>query len=178
MTDLVYFSSVSGNTHRFIEKLGRPALRIPLHASDDPLLVDEPFVLVAEDLSPADTSTLDLNKTLAIVTSQGGPTSHTAILARARGIVAVVSAAGADDLKNGETVIVNAAESTITTEPSDMPIAASDSARARCASNQRVTIVITPNEVMPPIVTGRIMPSTSAFSHSLSDSPMVMLAIA
>ena len=46
MTDLVYFSSVSENTHRFVQKLGRPALRIPIHASDDPLVVDEPFVLL------------------------------------------------------------------------------------------------------------------------------------
>ena len=46
MTDLVYFSSVSGNTRRFVEKLGRPALRIPLHARDEPLVVDEPFVLI------------------------------------------------------------------------------------------------------------------------------------
>ena len=43
---LVYFSSVSGNTARFIEKLGLPARRIPLHSTDDPLVVDEPFVLV------------------------------------------------------------------------------------------------------------------------------------
>lgn len=43
---LVYFSSVSGNTARFIEKLGLPAVRIPLHPSDPPLVVDEPFVLV------------------------------------------------------------------------------------------------------------------------------------
>ncbi|CAI9386948.1 class Ib ribonucleoside-diphosphate reductase assembly flavoprotein NrdI [Microbacterium sp. T2.11-28] len=43
---LVYFSSVSGNTARFIEKLGMPALRLPLHASDPALVVDEPFVLV------------------------------------------------------------------------------------------------------------------------------------
>ncbi|MEV1132328.1 class Ib ribonucleoside-diphosphate reductase assembly flavoprotein NrdI [Agromyces sp. NPDC049794] len=46
MTNLVYFSSVSGNTERFIEKLGRPAARIPLHASDEPLRVEEPYVLV------------------------------------------------------------------------------------------------------------------------------------
>lgn len=46
MVDLVYFSSASGNTHRFIEKLGRPAARIPLYAREEPLLVDEPFVLV------------------------------------------------------------------------------------------------------------------------------------
>jgi len=43
---LVYFSSVSGNTARFIEKLGMPAARIPLHASEPALRVDEPFVLV------------------------------------------------------------------------------------------------------------------------------------
>ena len=46
MTNLVYFSSVSGNTARFIEKLGARALRIPLHATDPALVVDEPYVLV------------------------------------------------------------------------------------------------------------------------------------
>ncbi len=43
---LVYFSSVSGNTARFIEKLGKRAVRIPLLPTDPPLEVDEPFVLV------------------------------------------------------------------------------------------------------------------------------------
>ncbi|KFI98088.1 phosphoenolpyruvate--protein phosphotransferase [Bifidobacterium stellenboschense] len=94
---------------------------------------DEPFVLVAEDLSPADTSGLDLNKTLAIVTSQGGPTSHTAILARARGIVAVVSAAGAEDLKTGETVIVNAAKGEVVTEPTEAEIQEAEHAKAKAA---------------------------------------------
>lgn len=44
--NLVYFSSVSGNTHRFIQKLGRPAARIPLYPRDAPLTVHEPYVLV------------------------------------------------------------------------------------------------------------------------------------
>ena len=51
---LVFFSSVSGNTARSVEKLaaahdaGHPlrSLRIPLRATDEPLVVDEPFVLV------------------------------------------------------------------------------------------------------------------------------------
>lgn len=43
---LVYFSSVSGNTARFIEKLGMRAQRIPLRPTDSPLVIDEPFVLV------------------------------------------------------------------------------------------------------------------------------------
>ncbi|MGW9020298.1 class Ib ribonucleoside-diphosphate reductase assembly flavoprotein NrdI [Leucobacter chromiiresistens] len=46
MADLVYFSSVSGNTHRFVEKLGRPAERIPIRAGDEPLRVSEPYVLL------------------------------------------------------------------------------------------------------------------------------------
>jgi protein involved in ribonucleotide reduction len=43
---LVYFSSVSGNTARFIEKLGMRALRLPLRPSDPAPVVDQPFVLV------------------------------------------------------------------------------------------------------------------------------------
>jgi protein involved in ribonucleotide reduction len=43
---VVYFSSISNNTHRFIEKLGMPAKRIPLYAREEPLTVTEPYVLV------------------------------------------------------------------------------------------------------------------------------------
>lgn len=46
VTQLVYFSSISGNTHRFVEKLGIPAQRIPLYARDAPLEVNEPYVLL------------------------------------------------------------------------------------------------------------------------------------
>ena len=42
---LVYFSSVSENTHRFVQKLGLPAARIPLHGRIE---VDEPNVLSGE----------------------------------------------------------------------------------------------------------------------------------
>ncbi|PWD51313.1 class Ib ribonucleoside-diphosphate reductase assembly flavoprotein NrdI [Serinibacter arcticus] len=43
---IVYFSSVSENTHRFVQKLGLPASRIPLRAKDDPLVVDSEYVLI------------------------------------------------------------------------------------------------------------------------------------
>lgn len=46
MGGLVYFSSASENTHRFITKLGRPAQRIPLRPKDEPITVTEPYVLV------------------------------------------------------------------------------------------------------------------------------------
>ncbi|HVV09081.1 phosphoenolpyruvate--protein phosphotransferase [Amycolatopsis sp.] len=53
-----------------------------------------PSVLVARDLAPADTAGLDPKQVLALVTEEGGPTSHTAILARALGIPAVVAVRG------------------------------------------------------------------------------------
>lgn len=105
------------------ELMGRPAPGVPQS--------ETPFVLVAKDLSPADTASLDLDKTLAIVTSEGGPTSHTAILCRARGIVAVVSAAEAVGLTDGETVIVNAAKGEVTTDPTDEQLAAAHDAKLR-----------------------------------------------
>lgn len=43
---IVYFSSVSENTHRFVGKVGLPAQRIPVRRGQDPLRVDEPYVLV------------------------------------------------------------------------------------------------------------------------------------
>ncbi|GAB4100197.1 class Ib ribonucleoside-diphosphate reductase assembly flavoprotein NrdI [Sinomonas halotolerans] len=43
---LIYFSSASGNTHRFVGKLGLEAERIPLHPNDPPIRATEPFVLI------------------------------------------------------------------------------------------------------------------------------------
>ncbi|KQZ84851.1 phosphoenolpyruvate-protein phosphotransferase [Microbacterium sp. Root166] len=95
---------------RVIARLrGVPAPGVP-----DP---GHPFVLVAKDLAPADTALLDLDKVLALVTTEGGPTSHTAILAREKSIVAVVGAVDAKSLREGEMVIVDAAAGVVTTEP-------------------------------------------------------------
>ena len=77
----------------------------------------EPFILVAEDLAPADTATLDPAKVLALVTSGGGPQSHTAIIARALGLPAVVAALGVDELSDGTAVYVDGAAGTISVDP-------------------------------------------------------------
>jgi len=74
---------------------------------------DEPFVLVAHDLAPADTALLDFTKVLALVTREGGPTSHTAIIARAKSIPAIVGVVGAEHLTEGTQVVVDAAESLV-----------------------------------------------------------------
>ncbi|TQM81990.1 phosphoenolpyruvate--protein phosphotransferase [Saccharothrix saharensis] len=78
-----------------------------------------PSVLVARDLAPADTAGLDPAKVLALVTEEGGPTSHTAILARSLGIPAVVACRGVLDLDvpallvDGDTGVVQASDGTV-----------------------------------------------------------------
>ena len=88
------------------ELTGVPAPGVP-HLS-------EPSVLVARDLAPADTAGLTPETVLALVTEQGGPTSHTAILARSLGIPAVVGARGAADLLDGTPVLVDGTAGTVT----------------------------------------------------------------
>ncbi|MDK9558337.1 phosphoenolpyruvate--protein phosphotransferase [Marinobacter sp. M216] len=53
---------------------------------------DTPYVLVAEDLGPSDVARLDTSRVRGLVTARGGATSHSAILARALGLPAVVGA--------------------------------------------------------------------------------------
>jgi phosphotransferase system enzyme I (PtsI) len=99
-----------------------------------------PFVLVAEDLSPADTATLDPERVLAFVTTRGGPTSHSAILAKSLGIPAVVGCAAAGDLAEGALVAVDGSAGTVTVDPDDAVVeqvrerAAARAARAARAS--------------------------------------------
>ena len=88
---------------------------------------DTPFILVARDLAPADTALLDFDIVRALVTTDGGPTSHTAILAREKGLPAIVGAKDAESLVDGDVILVDAAEGQIVVNPSAARI---DAARA------------------------------------------------
>ena len=85
---------------------------------------DFPYVLIASDLAPADAATLDPSRVLAIVTEEGSPTSHTAILARALGVPAVVACRGAGALTDGITVLVDGRAGQVTVAPADVLIEA------------------------------------------------------
>ena len=78
---------------------------------------DEPSVLVADDLAPADTAGLDPTLVVGIATRLGGPTSHTAIIARQLGIPCVVAVPGVDDLPTGVLVLVDGATGAVELEP-------------------------------------------------------------
>ena len=116
-----YMAERSHDVHdvksRIVAQLrGVPAPEIP-HS-------DAPFILVAEDLAPADTATLDPNKVVALVTAGGGPQSHTAIIARALGLPAVVAALGVGTLADGRPVYVDGTAGVVSTEPGDAERAA------------------------------------------------------
>ena len=76
--------------------------------------VDHPVVLLADDLSPADTAGLDPTHYVAIATQVGGPTSHTSIIARQLGIPCIVAARELDRIPEGAPVLVNAEAGTLT----------------------------------------------------------------
>ena len=71
------------------------------------LTLTEPTIVVAEDLTPADTAALNLKFALALVCSHGGATSHTAIVARGLGIPAIVGCSGVMELADGTSVLVD-----------------------------------------------------------------------
>jgi phosphotransferase system enzyme I (PtsI) len=93
--------------------------------------LDQPTVVVARDLSPADTAGMVREPVIAIVTEVGTRTSHTAIMARALEIPAVVGAADAlHTIRTGDIVIVDGLRGSVTVNPSPLAL---EEARARAA---------------------------------------------
>ncbi|MGO9902789.1 MAG: phosphoenolpyruvate--protein phosphotransferase [Solirubrobacteraceae bacterium] len=108
-------------------------LGLPMPGVPEP---GHPFVLVAMDLAPADTALLDPATVLAIITEQGGPTSHTAILAKQLGIPAVTACAAASQLRDGEQVLVDGNSGEVLTDPSAKEVAEAGAKSARRAARR------------------------------------------
>ncbi|UEM01465.1 phosphoenolpyruvate--protein phosphotransferase [Skermanella rosea] len=81
-------------------------------------LPDHEIILVAEDLTPSDTASLDPGLVKGILTALGGPNSHTAILARSLDIPAVVGAGPQVlDLASGVTAVLDGTRGTVLPDP-------------------------------------------------------------
>ena len=94
-----------------------------------------PSVLVARDLAPADTALLDPSSVAGIVTEEGGPTCHTAIIARAMNVPAVVACVGATSaIRNGARLLVDGTTGVIQVEPEEATVAAAHATMARRAA--------------------------------------------
>ncbi len=87
--------------------------------SADAIDSGEPFILVARDLSPSQTVSLDKSKILGFVTFEGTPNSHTAILARAMGIPALVGTGDFSTEHHGKTAILDAQAGRLLISPTE-----------------------------------------------------------
>lgn len=109
-----------------VKDVGRRILRILLGLPDTALsAVTEPSIIVAEDLTPSDTASLDPALTLGFITAQGGLTSHSAILARTLGLPAIV---GMGDgllaaVSNGTSVVLDGHTGELIVEPEPETVA-------------------------------------------------------
>jgi phosphotransferase system enzyme I (PtsI) len=93
--------------------------------------LDQPMVVVASDLSPADTAGMVREPVIAFITEIGSRTSHTSIMARALEIPAVVGAGDAlSIIRTGDIVIVDGMRGEIVVNPSDITV---EEARGRGA---------------------------------------------
>lgn len=96
---------------------------------------NEPTILVAHELSPADTASLRTKGFAGFVTDVGSATSHTAILARALELPAVVGAQGATKfLANGDRIIVDGLKGVVIVRPNAEQFAAAEARRRRYAT--------------------------------------------
>ncbi|MCU1644702.1 MAG: ptsI, partial [Nocardia sp.] len=98
------------------ELLGAPEPGIPTPAG--------PAILLATDLAPADTAGLDPNLIVGLAMSLGGPTGHTAIIARQLGIPCVVAVDGLDDVPAGTDILVDGGEGRVVIRPESDAVAA------------------------------------------------------
>jgi phosphoenolpyruvate-protein phosphotransferase len=101
-----------------VRDVGRRVLRCLLGYSEEASALKQPAVIFAEDLTPSDTVQFEKANVLGLCTVRGGPTSHTAILARGLGVPAVVSAPlNPDELAAGTVVVLDGGSGEIILDP-------------------------------------------------------------
>jgi phosphocarrier protein FPr len=101
-----------------VADIGRQVL-VQLSGGAVTLNIAAPGILIAADLSPSDTARLDRAMVLGVCTEKGGPTSHSAILARTLGIPAVLSCGEAlGTTAEGTSLIVDGSTGQVWTSPS------------------------------------------------------------
>jgi phosphocarrier protein FPr len=117
-----------------IHDVGYRVLRLLVNSrtQDVPAWPAQPVVVIGRDLSPSDTAALPRDRVLAFCTAGGGPTAHSAIIARALGIPAIVGAGEAVlSIANGTIVIVDGQAGTIVVEPDEQTLMRAREAQQR-----------------------------------------------
>ncbi len=87
---------------------------------NDLSLLPEEVIVIAHDLLPSDTATIDRTKVIGIITEVGSATSHSAIIARSYRIPAILSVPEATKiLQNGECIAMDAMDGTVAVNPDE-----------------------------------------------------------
>ena len=107
-----------------IKDIGRRILQNLMGQSKDILSdLKEPTIVISHDLSPSDTASMNREKVIGFATDIGGPTSHTAIMARSLEIPAVVGLEGISrDVTNGDLIIVDGNHGAVIINPDEETI--------------------------------------------------------
>ncbi len=125
-----------------LRDVGRRVLRLMVGADDKTdSMPDKPVVIVARELSPSDTVSFNKDFVLGFCIVNGGPTSHTAILARALGLPAIVSVdESVLKLENDSYIIVNGSDGMVTFNPAPEELQAAEQARNAWLEKRRVAL--------------------------------------
>lgn len=111
-------------------------LNVPLPSLSD---IDHEVIVVANDLTPSDTSSLNKKYVKGFVTNVGGRTSHSAIMARSLEIPAVVGTKNIlETAKNDELLIIDGNEGTVQLSPTDEDVKQAEKQKQAFDENQKL----------------------------------------
>ncbi|MDZ7698355.1 MAG: phosphoenolpyruvate--protein phosphotransferase [Deltaproteobacteria bacterium] len=115
-----YISNRISDVENVTERILRTLAGAPLQSLAD---IDQRVIITAHDLSPADTTELNIGKVMGFITDVGGKTSHTAIMAQALEITAVVGLENATTLvEDNDLLIVDGSTGEVIIEPDEETI--------------------------------------------------------
>jgi multiphosphoryl transfer protein len=125
-----------------LRDVGRRVLKIMVGADDKAdSLPDKPVVVVARELSPSDTVSFNKDFVLGFCIVNGGPTSHTAILARALGLPAIVSVdESVLKLETDSYIVINGSDGMVTFNPSPEELQSAEQERNAWLEKRRLAL--------------------------------------
>ena len=133
-----YFQARAVDVRDVGQRIIRCLLRMSEDKSDFP---DHPAIVLADDLTPSDTVQFPKDRLLALATVRGGPTSHSAILARSLGVPAVVSLpVPLETVNNNSTIILNGTTGQATLDPDEATLHEAQTAQTRWQQQLRVEL--------------------------------------
>lgn len=136
--------------------------------------LDMPTILLAEDFTPSDTARFDPDTILGFCTVRGGPTSHTAILARSLGIPAIVGVGEALlDVSNGTSAILDGTSGKLFLKPSEADL---QSAREQQQQLQRLQDAANVTRFDPALTTDGYRVEVAANINRAADAPQAVEA--